>query len=127
MILAGCGDDSFSPTVENVSGSYSATTFTATSPAGTIDLLALGSLVSVTLAPEGTTTGRLFVRGGGEDGEDLDEDLTGTWTLSGNTVTFSQAADTFIRDVTFTAARNRLTADGTFGDQTLHVVLTKAE
>ena len=127
VLFAGCGDDSFSPTVENVSGSYTATTFTVTSPVGTFDLLALGSSVSVTLAPNGTTTGRLVVPGGGEGGQDLDEDLTGTWTLSGDMVTFSQSESTLLQGVTFTAGRNRLTADGSFEGRTIHVVLTKAE
>ena len=47
-VLAGCSDDDdvFSPTVENVSGSYSAETFTVTTAAGTIDLLALGAEVT---------------------------------------------------------------------------------
>lgn len=126
-LLASCGDDGFSPTVDNVAGSYTASSFTVTSPAGTVDLLALGATVEVTLAPDGSSTGRLFVPGGAEDGSDLDEELTGTWSLSGSTVTFSQSADTFIRDAQFTAGRDRLTAEGTFGGQTIRVVLTKTE
>jgi hypothetical protein len=51
--------------------------------------------------------------------------LTGTWTLAGTKVTFNQAADTFIRDVEFTAARNRLSSQGTFGGATIHLVLAK--
>ncbi|MGH2356601.1 MAG: hypothetical protein ACRDGJ_01135 [Candidatus Limnocylindria bacterium] len=123
--LVACGSDSFTPTQETVAGSYSATTFTAASGAGTLDLLGLGASVTVTLAADGTTTGRLFVPGGGEGGEDLDEDLTGTWTLDGSTVTFSQTADTFIRDAAFTAGRDRLTGEGTFDGQTIRLVLTK--
>ena len=42
-----------------------------------------GSTVAITLATNGTTTGRLFVPGGADDGSDLDGDLAGTWTLSG--------------------------------------------
>lgn len=129
LVLASCGDDngSFSPTVENVAGSYSAASFTATTTVGTLDLLALGASVAVTLTPGGTTTGRLFVPGGAEGGGDLDEDLTGTWALSGSTVTFNQTADTFIRDVQFTASRNQLSAEGTFNGQTIQLVLTKPE
>lgn len=126
LLLAGCGDeDGFSPSVETVAGSYSASSFTVGSGAGTIDLLALGSSVAVTLAPGGTTTGRLFVPGGAEGGGDLDADLTGTWTLEGSTVTFNQTADTFIRDAQFTASRDRLTGEGTFDGQTVRLVLTK--
>ena len=128
LLLASCGGDgsSFSPTVDNVSGSYSASSFTVTSSAGTLDLLDLGATADVTLAANGTTTGRLFVPGGAEGGGDLDEDLTGTWSLSGSTVTFNQTADTFIRDAPFTASQNRLTGEGTFNGQTIHIVLAKA-
>ncbi len=127
LSLAACGDDAFSPTVENVSGSYTAQTFTATSGAGTVDLLALGAEVSVTLEEDGDTSGDLFVPGGGEGGEDLEADLAGTWTLSGSTVTFNQDADTFLRDVEFTAEEDRLTAEGEFSGQTLRVVLTRTD
>ncbi len=77
------------------------------------------------LAADGTTTGRLFVPGGAEGGGDLDADLTGTWTLDGSTVTFSQTADTFIRDATFTASRNRLTGEGVFQGLAIRLVLDK--
>jgi hypothetical protein len=126
LVLAGCGDDDgFSPTVENVAGSYSAAEFTLTTAGGTVDLLDLGSEVTATLAEDGTTTGRLFVPGSGENGEDVEADLAGTWTLAGSTVTFSQTADTFIRDVEFTAGPNSLTGEGTFEGQTFRLVLTK--
>jgi hypothetical protein len=128
VVLAGCSgnDDPFSPTVANVAGTYNATVFTATSSAlGTINLLSAGATVHVVLNPDGTTTGHIFVPDLGlEDGE-LDADLTGTWTLSGSTVTFSQTADTFIRDVEFTAAQNSLEAEGTFEDTTIHLALAK--
>ena len=127
VALAACGgDDRFSPTVETVVGSYTASTFTLTTSAGTTNLLTSGATVSVTLAADGSTTGRLFVPGGAEDGGDFDADLAGTWALAGSTVTFSQTADTFIRDVAFTATRNRLTAEGTFDEETVRLVLTKA-
>lgn len=125
LSLAACGDDAFSPTVENVSGSYTAQTFTATSGAGTLDLLALGAMISVTLDDDGTTTGELFVPGGGEGGEDLEADLEGTWTLTASTVTFNQDADTFLRDVEFTAEEDRLTAEGDFSGQALRLVLAR--
>ena len=127
-VLAGCGDDApFAPTTENVAGSYSATTFTVATATGTVDLLALGSEVDVTLSSDGTTTGRLFVPASGEVGEDVEADLTGTWALDGSTVTFDQEGDTFLRDVEFTATRNRLTADGTFGNETVRLVLAKSD
>ncbi len=128
LALAGCGDDtSFSPTAENVAGVYSATTFTLGLAVATVDQLVLGSEVEITLAPDGTTTGRVFVPGAGEDGGDLDADLTGTWALSRGGVTFDQTADTFIRDVRFAADRNRLIGKATLGHQLVDLVLTKTE
>jgi hypothetical protein len=127
VLACGGGSDggSFSPTTETVAGSYTASSFTLTSSVGTTDLLALGSSVTVTLAADGTTTGRLFVPGGAEDGSDLDADLAGTWTLTGTTVTFNQSNDTFIRDVQFTAGRNTLNGEGVFGHATVRLVLGK--
>lgn len=126
LVLGSCGD-SFSPTVETVAGSYTAISFTLTSSVGTTDLLALGSTVDITLAADGTTSGRLFVPGGAEDGSDLDVDLVGTWTLAGSTVTFNQTGDTFIRDVQFTAGRNRLSGEGTFNGTIIRLVLGKSD
>ena len=126
VACGGDGGSSFSPSVDNVAGSYTALSFTITSGAGTTDLLAIGSTVTVTLAPDGTTTGRLFVPGGGENGADLDVDLTGTWTLSGSTVTFNQGADSFLSGATFTATQNRLTSEGVFQGSTIRLVLGKS-
>jgi hypothetical protein len=81
----------------------------------------------VTLAADGSTIGRLFVRGGAENEGDVDADLTGTWTLTGSTVTFEQTADTFIRDVEFTAGKNSLTGEETFIGTTVRLVLTKPD
>ena len=120
-----CGDDTFDPTNENVAGAYAAETFTITTTEGVEDLLALGAEVTITLAADGTTTGRLFVPDGEEEGGDLERDLTGTWTLADGIVTFDHESDTFIRDVQFTASEDRLTSEGTFGPQTLHLVLRK--
>jgi hypothetical protein len=128
LALSGCGDDSsFSPTVESVAGAYSATIFTLDVGAGTVNQLVLGADVAMTLTSDGTTTGHLFVPGAGEGGRDLDADLTGTWTLNRGGVTFDQTADTFIRDVRFTADRDRLTGEAPSGHNTVHLVLTKSE
>lgn len=127
LLLACGGSDSFTPTEETVAGAYEATAFTVTSGAGTTDLLGAGATVDATLAPDGTTSGRLFVPGADEDGSDLDEDLTGTWTLAGQTVTFDQTADTFIGEAEFIAGNNTLTAEGTFIGLSVFLQLVKAD
>jgi hypothetical protein len=127
ITLAACGaGDNFSPSVENVSGAYTASSFTVTGTSGTTNLLAAGATVSITLAANETTSGRLFVPGGAEDGSDLDADLSGAWSLKGSKVKFTHAADTFIRDVEFLATESQLTGEGTFGDVTIRLMLTKA-
>ena len=44
-----------------------------------------------TLNADGTTTGRLHVPAGVGGPDAIDEDLSGTWSLSGTTVTFTLA------------------------------------
>ena len=127
LALGSCGgEDPFSPTVESVTGSYAATSLTLTSSVGTTDLLTLGSTVALTLAADGTTSGRLFVPGGDDDGGDLDVDLAGTWTLSGSTVTFNQTGDSFIRDLDFAAGPDQLNGQGEFSGAFVRLVLRKA-
>lgn len=127
-VLAGCGGgptESTSPTMSSVAGSYTATTFTAANGTGMSDLLAAGASVSAVLNVNGTTTGRLVVPAAATGGTAIDEDLTGTWTLANTQVTFSQSADTFLRDLVFTVSGNTLVGNGAFSGTTLHVVLTK--
>ncbi len=124
--FTGCGDgEPFTPSVEAIAGSYHATTLTVTSNEVTVDLLDLGAELTLTLAADGTVTGRLFVPDGAEDGGDLDVALSGTWSLDGDTVRFTMPEDTFVRDVAFTAGRDRLRAEETFSDETVRVTLTR--
>jgi hypothetical protein len=126
LLTLGCGgDDSFSPTVKNVAGTYQASTLTATQSGITVNLLSLGGAVDIVLNQDGTTTGRVFAPGLDQGGQDLDVDLAGTWTLQGETVTFDQAGNTFIRDIPFTAGPNRLQGEGTFNTVTVRLTLTR--
>jgi hypothetical protein len=125
LAVVACGDDedSLGPTVDDVAGSYTATTFTVNE----LNLLAIGASVSATLDADGTTTGRLLVPGGGEGGSDLDEDLTGTWELTGSTVTFSQTGSSLITDVEFAVGPGTLAGEGIYQGAVLVVVLTRDE
>lgn len=131
-VLGACGDDGVGPgtiTREDITRSFSAETLTTTTDGTTTDQLAEGVTLNLTLREEGTTAGRLFVPGGDEDGVDLDADLAGTFSFddSSDQVTFDQDADTFVRDMTFTAVRSnaavQLEGEETFGGTTLRVVL----
>jgi len=127
LLTLACGgdDEPFSPTVQDVAGSYQASSLTGTQSGITVNLLSLGATVAIVLNEDLTTTGRVFAPGLDENGQDLDVDLTGTWTLQGETVTFNQTGDTFIRDIPFTVGRNRLQGEGTFNTITVRLTLTK--
>jgi hypothetical protein len=127
LLTLSCGGDDtpVTPTVETVAGSYQASSLTGTQSGITVNLLSLGASVEMVLNEDGTTTGRVFAPGLEQGGQDLDIDLAGTWTLQGETVTFSHSGETFIRDVPFTVGRNRLDGEGTFRTVTIRLTLTK--
>jgi hypothetical protein len=130
LMVAACGgddDDGFNPTVDDVAGSYTASAFTLTSGNGELDLLALGATVTATLNADGTTSGRLQVPGGVGGQGAIDENLAGTWSLSGTTVTFSPSASSLITDVDFAVGPNTLTGEGIYMGAVLLLVLTKDE
>jgi hypothetical protein len=108
VAVTGCGDDGFEPSVDNVSGSYVATVLTVEETSGTVDYLAIGSALEVTLHPDGTVEGELFVPSLGPGGSDIDIALGGTWSLDGDQVTIDSIQDTFLQDVVFTATEGRL-------------------
>ena len=129
LALAACGgdDDGFNPTVDDVAGSYSASAFTLTSGKSDFDLLAIGASVTATLNADGTTTGRLQVPGGIGGAPAIDEDLAGTWSLSGTTVSFSPSASSLLTDVDFAVGPSTLTGEGVYQGAVLLLVLTKDE
>lgn len=97
--LAACGGDSTtSPSA--LAGTYNAVIFTTAGSSGQTDQIIAGSTLTINLASNGLTTGHLHVVASGSTPA-LDADMAGTWTQNGNSVTFSQAADTFVRNTTF--------------------------
>ena len=115
-----------SPGMAAVAGTYQATSFTMEEAGVTTDWLARGASITLTLGSDGSTRGRLFVPGGGEGGSDFDEDVTGTWELSGTTLRLRHTAATFLREMTFSVAPSRLSAEETFGAVMVRVVLSKS-
>ena len=133
LVLGACENPS-SPeplTMRQVAGTYGASqgfgaiTFKANFGGETMDLLAEGATVQITLSADGKTTGYLFVPGADEDGSDFDADLAGTWTLKGDTVRFAHDADTFIRDMPFLVNGDQLEGDEDFGDGRIQLVFRK--
>ena len=121
-----CSDAPFAPTVENMAGDYTAHVLLTSDNAGAVDWIAHGATLTLGLGRDGTTSGHLFVPGGGDGGSDLDADMAGVWLLVGGKVSFGQTADTFVRNMDFVPSQDRLSGDHTFDDGTrVRVVLTK--
>ena len=58
-------------------------------------------------------------------GEVVDEDMAGSWTLEGTTVSLNQSADTFIRDLPLTVDGNTLTGEATYVGAQVHLILSR--
>jgi hypothetical protein len=105
VTIAACGSDitsSFS--TKSPVGSYAAIILYSTSSADpTIKTPDSGSF-TINLAADGTTSGHLQLAAFNGNPA-IDADMAGTWTQNGNTVEFQQAADTFVRSMTFTIER----------------------
>jgi hypothetical protein len=102
LILA-CGD-STSPAT-SVVGSYSPTIFITTPSGGTArNELQAGSTLTLNLNSNGTLSGHLHVAANGA-APVFDADMAGTWSVNGDVVTFTQSADTFVRNMAFTIQR----------------------
>ncbi len=122
-----CMHDAFTPNLNNVAGDYHLQSLVLTDLGGPRDWVALGTSLTISLAPNGTTSGRLVMPGGGLGGADVDVDMAGTWTLAVATVEFNPSFDTLLRDVTFIADENRLIGDHAYGSSgvSVRIVLTK--
>jgi len=106
-LATACADDPNVPPA-GVPGSYHATAFSLASGGPAYDLLASGASLTMTLAADHTTTGRLFVPAEFAGGAAVDESMAGTWRQSNDTVYFDGPADTFVRDVPFVVRTNTL-------------------
>ena len=126
VAVVGCSADPFLPSFENMAGDYTAHVLLTSDNAGAVDWIACGATLTLGLGRDGTTSGHLFVPGGGEGGSDLNADMAGVWLLVGGKVSFGQTADTFVRNMDFVPSQDRLSGDHTFADGTrVRVVLTK--
>ena len=121
--IVACGSDSTSPSA--VVGSYTATQFTTSGTSGQTNQLLAGSTLNLTLASGGGVTGHLHIAASGADPV-FDADMTGTWTRTGNSVDFSQSADTFVKDITFSIEANGdLVGAGTFAGTAIALTLSR--
>jgi len=107
--IVGCGSDAPNQP-SSIAGVYTATVFRVT-PTGqpTIDVVAQGGTLSITIASDNTASGTLSLPAS-VAGTPFTASMTGTVVQTGTTVRFEQTADTFVRDLTFTVVGNTLQA-----------------
>ena len=122
-----CGDETpASILLSDVAGAYQATTFERETTDGTIDdQLALGASITLNLASDGSTTGRLFVPAPDTTTTDFDADLAGTWSLNGPLVRLQHATNTFLVDIGFLFANDQLMGERTTALETIRVVFVR--
>ena len=128
-LLLACGG-SDEPSSSPYAGSYVATSWTTTGNSGQQNQIIAGSTLQITLGSNGATTGHLHIAASGANPV-FDADMAGTWTINGNVVEFTQAADTFVRDMLFTVDSNiqgiiTLSGDQTFSGTRIQLTLTRA-
>ena len=120
-----CGSDSTTQP-SAIAGNYVATVFQVT-PTGlpTIDVLAQGGTLSISIAADNSTTGSITIPAS-ILGTAFSENLSGTAVQSGNTVHFQQSIDTFVRDLTFTIVGTSLQATNQVaGSASFTITLTR--
>ena len=109
-----------------LSGSYVATTwlFGPTGQAPT-NVLQAGGSMSLQIAADNTTAGSLNVPASITGGAALIADMKGTATQTGDTVRFTQAANSFVRSHYWIMANNTLRFERTIDGTTMLLVLTR--
>ena len=110
-------------------GAYTAIILVTTENSVATNELANGWSFTINLADDGTTSGHLHRAASGSNPA-FDADMAGTWTQYGNTVEFTQAAETFVRGMPFTieSLTDRiwwLVGDDVFGTTRVNVRLAQ--
>lgn len=98
IVFGACGGDSTSPSTDPPVGNYNAISFKTSGSSGQRDELLAGGSLQLELDSHHATSGHLHVAASSSNPV-VDADMAGTWTASGNVVTVSQTADTFVRDM----------------------------
>lgn len=127
LIAAACSD-STSPSENPPAGNYTATTF-LTGSTGQTNQLTLGSTLTMHLSANGDVSGHLHTAASGGSAA-TDADMAGTWTQTGSVIKFTQAADTFVRNMFFayataTSGVVTLSDDRVFTGGRVQLVLTR--
>jgi hypothetical protein len=110
-----------------VVGTFLATTFQLT-PTGQapINVLSQGGTLGINVANNFVTAGTLILPASVTGGTAFTASMAGTATRTESIVRFTQPADTFVRNLTFTLTDDRLEAvNQTVGGATYNLILTK--
>jgi len=127
VALAGCGGGTEGITEPDIdiTGNYVATYFHVT-PTGkpTIDVLARGGSLTMTITAASTTSGTLVIP---QDvfGSAVNVSMAGFVAKSGHAVRFSQGADTFVRTLGWLAGGGTIATDVNDGSSRIEVTLTR--
>lgn len=126
--MIGCNDIA-SLSRNGPAGDYTAIILVTTENSVPTNELAMGGSFTINLAANGTTNGHLHIVASGANPA-FDADMAGTWTQSGDEVDFTQAADTFVNDMTFTIEQITdgvwfLVGDQVFGTTRVNVRLAQ--
>ena len=119
VVSGACGSDPVAPTMGAIAGDYDATSFTADG----MNVLAAGGSLTLSLGSGGTVAGSMFIPA--QVGGPLQADMVGTYTLSGNSLTIDQAADTFVRDAAWTWSDGVLDGSWSGGGSSVSVRLVR--
>ena len=125
VLAAACGDDLI--VAPSLAGSYRATelraTFTGQTP---VDVLAAGGTLSITIDGSNATSGTLSIPASLNGGTAFTASMAGTATVTGDNVRFTQNADTFVRDLTWTRTATGLrVVSQTAGSASFTITLTR--
>src|SRR5262245_26108169 len=127
VAASACSEKVAGPTMSDVAGTFALRSLSRFTSSDTAEYAPPDSHIDLVLAENGTVTGDMLLKGAGPGGADFTADMSGTWSLTGNRVTLTQAADNFLRDVPLTYLIALKELDGSFHDQTgtTWVFLTK--
>lgn len=133
LVAVACSDDPVRPdppTMTKVAGTYVASEKTGkltliSEDDEEIDLLAEGAEIKIELDKDGTASGRIFVPAVGDDEEELEVDLDGSWTLKGDTVRLSHDTETFLHELSLRVKNGKLEGSGKFLGAAIEILLIK--